>query len=399
MNRRNILLFLYSLSAVVFFQDEDLVFIPKIFAGLLVVEYIMGMIGKRNDMKGCIAIWCLLYFSLYAMVSFGFLPYDLPPESILNIVMILVLSISVFNLVDNKASYNAIIIGLTIGLLCGYVLNIFDPLVDEFGRIGRFAGTVGNPNFFALLINFLIAFILYGYDKYTRLQKNLVLIFVVISLYQVVMSGSKMGLLLYLINVLYLVFYIKPVKSAAGIVLITVIIAAISGYMLSNLVSDNSVSFNRVQYLQNVFSGKDAYSESDLMRYSLATKGMDLWSQSPIFGWGYGSFIYLGGFGLYTHNNPIELLSNTGVIGFLLFHISLIQLIVISTRTHVNRRKNIYWAIYFSLIVMVGSFGIVLLSDKLYWLLYFTLLAYMKMESMPLNTAIPKQREVLIKSI
>lgn len=392
MNRRNILLFLYAFTAVIFFEDETLVIVPKMFAGFLVVEYIIGLLNQRYDGKFSSGIWCLLYLSVYAMISYGFFQYDLVPEAIINIIMILVLSISVYNLVDDKVAYNSIIFGLTIGLAVGFIRNIVSPPVDEIGRIARFSGTLGNSNFFALIINFVIAFILHSYDKYSRTLKRFILLFVVIALYQVVMSGSKMGLLMYLINVLYLIFYIKPVKSVVGIVFVSIIIVSISGYLVSNFLSDNSVSFQRIQYLQNVFSGKDSYSDSDLVRYNLAVKGMDMWMQKPFFGWGYGSFFYLGGFSLYTHNNLVELLTNTGVIGFFLFHISLVQLIISGYKTKIDRKKNGLWAVYFTLIVIVGSFGIVLLADKLYWLLYFTLLAYFKIESMPSNKLMTKQQ-------
>jgi O-antigen ligase len=390
MNRRNILLFLYAVSAVIFFEDANLVIIPKVIGGLLVVEYLFGLLNKRYDIKTSTGIWCLLYLTTYAMISYGFFQYDLPPEAITNIAMILVLSISVFNLVDDKRAYNSIILGLTIGVLLGFLRNLIAPQVDDFGRIARFSGTFGNPNYFALMINFIIAFILHNYDKYSKRIKQLILLFVVFSLYEIVMSGSKMGLLMYLINVLYLIFYIKPIKSTVGIVSICVVIFFLSGFLVSAFIADNSVSFDRFQYLQNIFSGKDSYSESDLVRYNLVVKGMDLWMQRPFFGSGYGSFFFLGGFGLYTHNNLVELLTNTGVVGFLIFHLSLIQLIVNGYRTKINTKKNGLWAIYFSLIVIVGSFGIVVLSDKLYWLLYFTLLAYFKIENRSFNKVVTK---------
>ncbi|WP_343672664.1 O-antigen ligase family protein [Chitinophaga sp.] len=386
MTRINILLFLYACTAIVCFDYEDLTIIPKIFAGLLMVEYFIQTVHlKQTNKKGSFnwGLCCLLYFALYSLISFAFLPYDLPGESIINIVMIYVLSYILIRVVDNVRTFDMVLLGVSIGLFIGFVFNILVPPIDEFGRTGRFSGTLGNANLFALMINFCISFLLQRYKLYSRFWRNLVLIFIVMSAYGVMMSGSKLGLLMYLINVLYLIFYIRVIRNTTALVFISILIVFLSGYFVSNFMLDNSEAFQRFHYLQDVFNGNRNYSDSDLLRYNLAVKGWDMWTQRPIFGWGYGAFVYLGGYNLYSHNNMIELLANSGIIGFLLFHAALVQLVVMASRSGIHRKSNIAWTCYFGLMVIVSSFAIVLLGEKLFWLLYFSMVAYLKMHTVP----------------
>lgn len=384
MNRNNVLLFLYAYSAIVFFEDVDLTIIPKIFAGLLIVEYALSILSSQTGSaksKWSAGIFCLLFLSLYALVSFSFSTYDLQGESVVNIVMILVLSFILNRTIDTIKAFDLIITGVALGLTTGFIMNIISPPIDEYGRVARFTGTLGNPNFFALIINFTIVFLLQRYKFYSKTARSLILGFIIFSFYQVMMSGSKMGLLMYLINVLYLIFYIRVIKSTTGLILISLVIVSLSGYFITNFLTDNSQSFARIQYLQDIFSGKDSYSDSDILRYNLMLKGWDMWTEHPFLGWGYGAFLYIGGFNLYSHNNMMELLANTGIIGFILFHAALIQLIVVSTKTNIHRTNNIIWTLYFFLIVIVSSFGIVLLAEKLYWLFYFALAGFMRIHT------------------
>ncbi|WP_179091100.1 O-antigen ligase [[Flexibacter] sp. ATCC 35208] len=296
--------------------------------------------------------------------------------------MIFLLSYILTRIVDNIKAFDMVLFGITVGLLVGFVFNVFIPQLDEFGRTGRYAGTLGNANLFSLMVNFCISFLLQRYKLYSKFWRNLVLIFIVLAAHQVLMSGSKLGLLMYLFNILYLIFYIRVIRNITVLVFISILLIFLSGFFISNfMVDNNSEAFVRFQYLQDVFAGNRSYSDSDLLRYNLAVKGWDMWTQQPLFGWGYGAFVYLGGYDLYSHNNMIELLANTGVIGFLLFHAALIQLIIMAYRSDIYRKNNIIWTCYFALMVIVSSFAIVLLGEKLFWLLYFTMVSYLNMHT------------------
>jgi len=384
MGRTNILLFLYACTAIVCFNYEALTIIPKVFAGLLMVEYFIQTVHLNKAGRKLPFNWgllCLLYFSIYSLISFAFLAYDLPGESIINIMMIYVLSYILLRIVDNIRAFDMILLGISIGLLVGYIMNIVSPPIDEFGNTSRFYGTLGNANLFALMINFCISFILQRYPLYSRTWKNIVLVFVVISAYEVMMSGSKMGLLMYLINILYLIFYIRVIKNTTALVFISIVIVSLSGYFISNFMVDNSEAFARFKYLQDVFNGNRSYSDSDMLRYNLAIKGWEMWMQKPFLGWGYGAFLFVGGYGYYTHNNMIESLVNTGIVGFILFHAGLVQLVVMAYKSNIHKRSNIIWTCFFCLMVLVSSFAIVLLAEKLFWLLFFTMIAYLNMHT------------------
>ncbi|RFM33662.1 O-antigen ligase family protein [Chitinophaga silvisoli] len=394
MNRINVLLFLYAFSAIVCFDYESLTIIPKIFAGLMIVEYFIQTLHmNRPRVKGPFnwGLGCLVFLSVYSLISFAFFPYDLPGEAIINIMMILVLSYILTRIVDNVRAFDMVLVGLSLGLFIGFIMNIFVPQVDDWGRTSRYVGTLGNSNLFSLMVNFCISFLLQRYKLYSKFWRSLILIFIILAAQQVMMSGSKLGLFMYLLNVLYLVFYIRIIKNTTTLVFISILLVSLSGFFITNFLMDNSEAFDRFTYLQDVFSGNREYSESDLLRYNLAVKGWDMWTQRPFFGWGYGAFVFLGGYNLYSHNNMVELLANTGIFGFLIFHAALIQLVVMAYRSDIYRKNSIVWTIYFALMVIISSFAIVLFGEKLFWLLYFTMVAYLKMHTV--------QREIPVVTV
>ncbi|MDC7230564.1 MAG: ATP-grasp fold amidoligase family protein [Sphaerochaetaceae bacterium] len=59
---------------------------------------------------------------------------------------------------------------------------------------------------------------------------------------------------------------------------------------------------------------------STSVRMDMIIRGLEMFKERPLFGWGLGAFTDLSGFGTYSHNNYIELLVGVGLLGLLVYY-------------------------------------------------------------------------------
>ena len=57
----------------------------------------------------------------------------------------------------------------------------------------------------------------------------------------------------------------------------------------------------------------------DTARSQMYVRGVDLFWENPLAGVGLGNFQVVSGLGAYSHSDYIEVASNTGIIGFILY--------------------------------------------------------------------------------
>src|SRR5690606_22989098 len=82
--------------------------------------------------------------------------------------------------------------------------------------------------------------------------------------------------------------------------------------------------WRRVENLALFLQGEDVSEGSLYARADFIQAGLELWREHPFFGLGSNQFrYYMPEFGLretYSHSNPIEILANYGLIGFVLYY-------------------------------------------------------------------------------
>nr|WP_319473863.1 ATP-grasp fold amidoligase family protein [uncultured Sphaerochaeta sp.] len=59
---------------------------------------------------------------------------------------------------------------------------------------------------------------------------------------------------------------------------------------------------------------------STSIRMDMIIRGLEMFKERPLFGWGLGAFTALSGYGTYSHNNYVELLVGLGLIGLLVYY-------------------------------------------------------------------------------
>ena len=203
------------------------------------------------------------------------------------------------------------------------------------------------------------------YNKYNLKEQGNYLIysFFIIStvlLLSVFITGERMSLLLTLASI-FIVFmgfiFAKLFSFKKVIILFLLSCIAILFFALSFPDTTQRAYFSSIEKILN-------WRTSD---YGLVWQSAyDVWMQSPIFGVGlhkyreacenlgtYGSS-YLNAIGsgvcFHPHNISLQLLSETGIVGFILFYIMVLTLAISSLKKYYINKQWLYFAIVFNII-------------------------------------------------
>ena len=99
-----------------------------------------------------------------------------------------------------------------------------------------------------------------------------------------------------------------PPQRGAVIVVAAAIVAT---YFLYDFVVHHTYLGERFQTTIN--------EGGDVQRFGMYTRGIELFLENPVAGIGFGQFQEVSGFEEYSHSDYIEVLSSTGIVGFVLY--------------------------------------------------------------------------------
>jgi O-antigen ligase len=158
------------------------------------------------------------------------------------------------------------------------------------------------------------------------------------------------------------------------------------------MVNPNSIEiefsvFDRFLGMYDTLSDNSASEDaSTSQRSDLITEGIRLWSERPLVGRGPGQYAWVNKveYGVYSHNNFIEILVNFGLLGFLIFysvHIYLLRkLFKLKKMKQRNNEVNWLLVMLFSLLIIDCTF--VTYYNKIYFInLAFILVNVSKLET------------------
>ena len=119
--------------------------------------------------------------------------------------------------------------------------------------------------------------------------------------------------------------------------------------------------------LETFISGDKNYS--DQLREDMIDRGIELFKQKPIAGWGIEAYATISGFDTYSHNNYVELLVNYGIIGLCLYYvIHLFTLLKLRYSVKLgDHRYYMILAVFLSAIVT--EYGMVSYGIKSNWIM------------------------------
>ena len=212
----------------------------------------------------------------------------------------------------------AYIFGIS-AFLC--ILTMYIQEGSFLGRELRSVGSLmaGNVNTVGMSLGIMSLFIVYYYGKTKKIS---VLIFAIIVMSIMMLTGSKKTIVYIIANVFIL--YSLSKNKANGIILMILLLSILTYLVFGVDYFYNLLGSRIIDMLgQMGFHMKNAhYSNSTEVRMYMIKEGVDMWLQKPIFGGGTHYFqantttIYE-----YSHCNVTELLCSFGIVGFILYYI------------------------------------------------------------------------------
>lgn len=307
-----------------------------------------------------------------------------------------VISIKILFLISIIYALSSIMQYYKIELYMKYFIRFFTSGErEEILRIynnGNMTGFTWQTAFIASYVTYGIAitFISYKYikSKFSRILMLSVTILMFLSLF---MSGKRAHLLFMFIS-LFIVFFFsaeskKMIKQ--GLKLITILFSSmiiLTGFLLLVDIDEKGPMGNVINRFFDTINGLEQGEDITSGRVYLYRYALELFSNNPIFGIGWREFkeISVGiinyNTGSHPHNIYIQLLTELGIIGFILFVLpmiySLIKTIKLLVRYSLYFGKDLQWKFLLQFSLFVQSFfflyGITgnLLTDRVFLYIY-----------------------------
>ncbi|PEC80325.1 O-antigen ligase family protein [Bacillus cereus] len=239
-------------------------------------------------------------------------------------------------------------------IIFGLILSVYVISLTDYNRLleGRYYASevleesIGNRNAVALLIGLAFNFGVYKVF-YQRNYKHL--IFALVMLTAVLLTGSRKGLLICFIPMFINIFLMgmkSNLKKNIQYFFVSLILATLLSILFYNILFKIDILYENIGWrfesmYQEIFLHESSNEGSYHTRKNMIQYGMDYFKERPLLGHGIENFRYLYaqevGKETYSHNNYIELLVNNGIVGLLLYYSFYISVIL---KANDRRRKS-----------------------------------------------------------
>lgn len=188
----------------------------------------------------------------------------------------------------------------------------------------------------------------------------LVLVFIFITL----LTGSRIALIMMLLIPLSIYFLSSTLRNIWYKVIIILISLYLAYYLIMNVPQIYDVLGSRIERLILSLQGKNVIDGSISSRRELIKDGIEWFRSKPLLGYGMYTFMVLSkqffAYEWYAHNNYIEILVGTGILGLVGYYWYYIYMLCYSISQKLQSRKIIVSLIIVSLIC---DFAVVSFKD------------------------------------
>lgn len=251
-------------------------------------------------------------------------------EVLYDFITVCIICLFTVNYVDNEDRLYFILDAFIVGGLClciyGYSLygsSVFNEVVSST-YIVRVGTELGNANTVGMSYAYAVLFSLFMLinGKGRRAKNILYVLTILVCSVFTLLTGSKKAFLLLGLGVVVIFFLKKEYRYAflkkSLLVLFGIGLLAILINMVRNVEMFRTINLRLDELILLFTSGSG--NESDSVRVSLIKGGLEVFGSYPILGRGTAASYYY--FGAYTHNNYVEILMDTGIVGFIVFYSS-----------------------------------------------------------------------------
>ncbi len=151
----------------------------------------------------------------------------------------------------------------------------------------------------------------------------------------------------------------KSNASKVRALIFSVLAIVLLNYLVNHIPLFDTIN-QRMWALINGLTGNGDLDHSSVNRITYIKEGMNLFSESPFLGKGANASLFY--FKTYTHNNLVEILLNTGIIGFLIYYTPYV--IYFCEFIHV-KKDSILWLLFILYLwIFISGFGMVTYFEK-----------------------------------
>ena len=366
-NIKIIIFFIYLLFVYIFGANSDTVkyseIILMLFLGLELIDII-----RTKKIRYNVIIIIIFLFAFYCFLSnFWAINSELSidkSKTLFTLAIFLLVTYNFFIKIDNGEEKLLKII-MWAGIIFAIYVVMYYGISEYFNKLmngERVGAEINNVNSIGLQtsIAFIIALVLGLYDN-----KKVYLLLSIIPFVVALGTGSRKVIVGIIIGIM-LMLILKREKKVNIIQLgkkILIIIIIISAFVYIAQLPVFSTIFERLEKMMNIVTGQGKVDNSTKVRMMFTKIGIQQFFKTPILGIGIGNSGYITleavGWSTYLHNNFVELLATTGIIGFTLYYSVYVYVIINCLKLFKKKNKYINIVLIIFLINLLLDYGVV----------------------------------------
>ena len=330
---------------------------------IYMIVFAFYFISKRKRLT-FYSLWSLAVILVFFITSFWSINQSTSLTMTRKMVEIAIISNLLIGFIDDKQKADKF---YKILVFSGFLLiiRIFVSVPPSEWFAGRFGNVLINANRVGLFL--AISAISSFYIARVKREKRYY-VFLLILLVFVMLTGSRKATVMALGGIVFLIYLnADNITKKVTVVFYGTILIFMGYYLLLNVpILYNSVGI-RLENMVSTFLGSGVVDNSTRVRRNMIEVGLSLIKEKPLMGYGADTYRYISGYGMYSHNNFIELLVGIGVIGTLVYYFNYFYIILKLK----NKRKFKFTNAALAFIVMLLSmeYGLVSYYDELYHML------------------------------
>lgn len=294
-------------------------------------------------------IWCAVFVALCGISCLYAASTGYATTAFVSMVKVLIFSFMLCNVVNTQGQMKA---AMSVYSLATVVLFIYLAATGKLNmEEGERLGTelTGNANIFASV--FMIAAMCSVYFVFFSKARSVKILFFAVFVTQLValaLSGGRK-------------FFLTPIVLFAGVqimrtdkkgrvrllknLLPVAVALAILWWALFNVEFLYDAIGYRMEGLVASLTGEGKVDASTSVRKNMVEKGLELWAESPVWGHGINNFGALTHWGVYAHNNYVELLCGVGLLGTVAYYAYYAYVLIKLFKSKIPTLQKSYWSL------------------------------------------------------
>lgn len=364
----------FVVNALTLFAFNDVKFIGTLTGILMLLASMLLWIGRRAE-KVTIpynTIWYMLFtaYSASSGLWSSYINADMASYFLRMVVIIaMITSISIY--VDKPEDLERIIKLYIFSMLVIVLMEFATVPISEWskGSMGsHFSGS--NPNGVAFLV--FCAELMAFYEFYSKGKKRYILL-VALFLVFIILSSSRKALFASVAGpVLFVLLSTYKKNYFFNIVAILTIASLVVFFIMTDENAYNAIGKRVASMLTFWFEERDHEVDNSLyMRSYYIELAKRMFAESPLLGKGMGNFakiidnVYMLD-GVYSHNNFWQILSELGLIGFLIYYSMYFVIIIrLAKGAFINKSRMNMLFLTFMILLVVLETGLVTYNSKM----------------------------------